>query len=265
MATRAEVEAQRQAQADVVALAVAEFVAVWEASNLADPQQAIDQLAPVFAEIVATYGEMSASLAADFYDELREATGLRDGFSAQMAATIGADQAQASARWGLAPLRPTKVTVTDPESGEVVEESERPGSPDAALDRLAGSMQRHVAQPGRDTIAENVDRDPSDARWARVPTGGKTCAWCRILASRVDEQTGAGIYTSEHAALFREDGHKYHDWCDCTPVIVWGPADYPDGYDPEAYLNQYLDGREKAESGDIRDITKAMRKQLGVR
>ena len=67
-------------------------------------------------------------------------------------------------------------------------------------------------------------------KWARVPTGLETCAFCFMLASR------GFAYLSEEKA--KSGDHGYHDHCDC--VVVPGfqgkdgnPRVKIDGYDPE--------------------------------
>lgn len=260
MATRADLERQSQAQRDVVALATAALLAEWDAQDLSDPAAVQAALVPVFAEVVASYGELAAGLSADFFDDMREAAGVPGRFSARLADVVGAEQAEASARWALSALRRREFTLTE-DDGEEITVVKEP-DPEKALERLSGAAQRHVRQPGRDTITENAGRD--NARWARVPTGDSTCAFCRILASRADDEGLGGVYASERSALYREDGGKYHDWCDCKPIPIWSPTDYPEGYDPNTYLQQYVDAAKVARSLHITDIAAAMREQLGV-
>jgi hypothetical protein len=109
-----------------------------------------------------------------------------------------------------------------------------------------------VKQPARSLIQKSAIA--SGGGWARVPTGAETCNWCLILASR-----GGVYHTSQSAGRDR----KYHGMCDCQPVLVRGPADYPTGYDPTSLYDQYSIGRDAAGSGDIKDITAAMRVRFG--
>lgn len=55
-------------------------------------------------------------------------------------------------------------------------------------------------------------------RWARVPTGEYTCAFCLVLASR------GAVYHSESSAQL--NGFD-HDGCDCLIVPVYDEDDYP--------------------------------------
>ncbi|SNY84116.1 hypothetical protein SAMN04244553_3597 [Nocardia amikacinitolerans] len=144
-------------------------------------------------------------------------------------------------------------------------------TPDEILSRLTRSSQRLIMQPARDTIVESVERDPADARWARVPTGEVTCAFCLVMASR------GAVYTSRAAAVSvigrrgrtrgkRALGESYHDACDCQAIPVWDEdEDYPEHYDPEALYDIYSDARDAAHSPDLKKILAKLREQQGLR
>ena len=51
--------------------------------------------------------------------------------------------------------------------------------------------------------------------------------------------------------------------CDCQPVLVRSPDDYPEGYDPGGLYEQYLQARRDAGSGDPKQIVAAMRERFG--
>lgn len=95
-------------------------------------------------------------------------------------------------------------------------------------------------------VVRNAREDPGSPRYARVPQGEKTCDFCIMLASR-----GPIYHTAESAGAFT----KFHYHCDCRVVPVWdsteivtddggvvrrGGTQY-EGYDPDAYFEQYLD------------------------
>lgn len=260
MATRAEVEQERSTQSDIGVLAVAELVAFWESLNLSlDPGKIAAQVVDFLPQLVATHGASSAASAAAFYDELRTGDRLTSRFVASPSERDRTDAVVKSAQWAITPLFPSDRAVFD-EDGNVIRRESIDPNPDKALDRLAATTQRHVAQHGRDTIAENADADPADAKWARVPTGEETCAWCRILASR-----GAVYETEQSAKFIGTSKGKYHDWCDCQPIVVWRDADWPEGYDPDAFMQQYENAKAESASGDIKAIAATMREQLGVK
>lgn len=60
--------------------------------------------------------------------------------------------------------------------------------------------------------------EKNSVRWARIPTGAYTCAFCLVLASR-----GPVYYTSTSAKLNGFD----HDDCDCVCVPVYDDDNYP--------------------------------------
>lgn len=236
MATPADVASFRSTQRDLVALALAELVAWWEqfiASLTGDVP--VVEMEAFTAELVATYGDAAALAAVDWYDELREAAAVPGRFRARMADPAPRGQAAAVARWAAGPLFG--------------------GRPDQrqALEHLSGAVQRLVLQPARETVAANVDRDPADARWARVPSGATTCAFCRLLASR------GAVYHSEETAGGM--ANSYHSACDCVPTPVWPGEAEP--YDVDALLEEYNAARDQA-GGDPKAVLAQMRKDLGI-
>jgi hypothetical protein len=174
--------------------------------------------------------------AADWYDELREQADPPGRFRASMADPAPRDQAEAVARWAIGPLFGAQA------------------DPAQALEHLAGGVQRLVLQPARETIADSVGRDPADARWARVPSGRTTCAFCRLLASR-----GAAYHSEESAGGL---ANSYHGKCDCVPTPVWPGEQEP--YDVDAFLDEYNAARAKA-GGDPKAILAQMRQDLDIR
>lgn len=226
MATAAQVAQFRQAQSDVVTLALRELEAFWRSLDTDDPYAAVRALERFLPELVQAYGEIGAGVAADFYEDLRsQSPAVRQAYSAIMADVVPLEQATASARWAAGPL--------------FAEVADREG----ALARVVKMTDRLVKAPGRTTLLDNVERDPARARFARVPTGTSTCAFCLMLASR------GAVYSSGREAGW-EMG-KYHDLCDCVPTPMWDGDAYPDGYDPKALKDIYKRGLKASETGDL--------------
>lgn len=236
MASRADVEQYAQANRDIRTLTLRELEGFWRTLDLSDPERAALAIEAYLPVLVAAYGEMAAAVAADYFDNLRAEAGAPGRFRALMADGVDPKLVAGQSRWGVAPL------------------FKKSPDPVAALGRLSQVADTHTLQPGRDTIALSASRDPAHATWARVPVG-KTCAFCLMVASR------GAVYRSKEAA---GDGHKYHGHCDCTPTPIWRGTDYPEGYDPDALMEKYLDARGTAGSSDPKKILSALRAEQGT-
>lgn len=163
-----------------------EFTRIWMRLNLTDPDVLRDPLAAVLAEIADKYGTAAATLAADFYDDLRESvvkTGPR--FTPRLAAVPDIERFQSLAGWGIGPL-----FGANPE-------------PATALHKITGGLQLVVGNAYRETIMESSIADPAARGWQRVANGG-ACPFCVMLEAR-------GAVYSESGADFAS-----HDHCGCT-------------------------------------------------
>lgn len=157
------------------------------------PEEARDLLLEYVPELVAKYGDIAATAAAEWYEQVR--SGQVDGaYNALTVPSVDSAVVQGSVRYAAGDL------FTD--------------SPLQTLALLSGAMQRWVMYSGRQTVARNARHDPSQPRFARVPTGDKTCAFCSLMASR-----GFVYYTKQTAGLTRE----YHDECVVEGTLVTGP------------------------------------------
>ncbi len=105
------------------------------------------------------------------------------------------------------------------------------------------------------TERRNIRLDPTKPKWARVPKGPKTCAFCAMLASR------GYAYTSEEAAGGK--GNIYHADCHCQPMPNWGKQALT-GYDETAYKAEYERMKALADREYGGDILKAYRRSPGV-
>lgn len=105
------------------------------------------------------------------------------------------------------------------------------------------------------TERRNIRLDPTKPKWARVPKGSKTCAFCALLASR------GYAYTSEEAAGGK--GNIYHTDCHCQPMPNWGKQALT-GYDEAAYKDEYERMKALADREYDGDILKAYRRSPGV-
>jgi hypothetical protein len=183
---------------------------------------------------VATFGQASAVVAADHYELTREAAGVRSRFTPLLADLPDPDAVASATRWALTPL------YDDLDA-------------DAALGRVEGVVDRLALSPSNDTILRNTLADPEKPRFARIPNG-RTCEWCRMLASR------GAVYRTEGTAMAPR-----HAKCDCTVHAVWSDADLPDDYNLGGLQDEYYRARAAAGSGKVEDILAEMRKGAAAR
>lgn len=201
MVTAAQVAEFSSSNRTVVDLALTDLKRLWRSLNLSgDPTRVRDAVLEFLPDLVTVYGDVAAVIAADFYDDTRDAPG---GYRAGVADPPGAEQTHAVARWGLGPL--------------FQPEADTP----QALTNLSGALQRLVLQAGRTTLVDSARRDPIRTGFARIPQGA-TCEWCVGLASR-----GFVYATEESAGAFNE----WHDDCNCVIIAGRTVTDLPEGYD----------------------------------
>lgn len=218
MTTRGDVDRLSRANQRIVAMARADLAGFFMGMDLSRPDVVRDALLEFVPIIVREYGELAASVAAEWYEELRAqhpglpAYGVTLGGIAAQEAVVGS-------------VRYASGSLFVAEQGN-------------ALATLLGSIQRHIHYSSRETIRRNAARDPGRPRYARVPTGAKTCAWCNMLASR------GFVYHSEASASVGASGDDFHDDCDCEVVVEFDRDQHHiDGYDPDAMYERYLAAR----------------------
>ncbi len=218
MTTRSDVDTLRDAGRGVVALAQRDLQGFWDSLDLTRPESARDELIEFVPQLVREYGDVAATAAAEWFEQVRfDAVG---PYNATTVNATDAAQVQGTVRYAAGNL------FTD--------------NPSAMLSLVAGGVQRYVLASQRGTVARNVQQDPSKPRFARVPTGAKTCAWCTMLASR------GFVYLTSRTA--QEPDH-YHDDCNCQAVAEWeADQHYITGYDPDAMYAKYQDGRAAADA-----------------
>ncbi|WP_319657375.1 VG15 protein [Streptomyces ipomoeae] len=169
------------------------------------------------AAIVARYSEVSATLAADFYDGEREAAAVPGTFTVPVADPPPDEQVDASMRWA------TKdVWDREPGSATAVQLEPLDVRLDAAFVKADMVTQKLVADVGRETVRQAVRQDRQAVAYARVAALG-ACSFCKLMASR-----GSVYATAETAGRDANDGFsgeasvvKFHDNCHCGILPVF--------------------------------------------
>lgn len=177
------VDELRSGVADLSTLAAADLRNLWRSvSNAAEAQAALSDILPA---LVTTYGAASATLAADWYDELRDEVGAAGRFFA-ITASVDEQGSDVLARWGVGPLF-----------------KEEPDW-EAAQTLIDGGLQRRIANGARETVRLSSLEDPQTQGWQRA--GGGDCGFCDMLIAR------GAVYTS------RTVDFSAHDNCRCHAI-----------------------------------------------
>lgn len=151
---------------------------------ITDAAAARDALQIALPQLVDIYGSASATLAADWYDDLRDldAGGARR-FTVAVAELPDAGRTEILARWAVEPLF-----------------SATPDMP-TAISKASGGLQRIIAGAARDTVTYSTLEDPAARGWIWSAAGG--CDYCR-------RRDGNEYVTP--------DSLKTHDHCGCLAV-----------------------------------------------
>lgn len=191
MTTQAQARQHRRDLQAVTGLAGADLDRMWQQIQGKTAEQTRDQLIEALTQLVGVYGPAAATLAADWYDDMRDASDARGRFTAIPAELPDAEGTVIVARWAAGPLF----------SAEPDQE--------AALARAGAGVQKMVADADRGTVLGSLRQDRSARGYQRV-TSGEGCDFCRMLAGR-------GAVYSATTADFRS-----HDHCHCIAVPAFG-------------------------------------------
>lgn len=149
--------------------------------------------------LVTKYGEGSAALAAQMYDEL----------AALQNARVPPAEPAPTAQYGEV-ARMVQATRNSPP-------------------QMQHGVSRLVKRVGADTTLKNALRDGAEFAW--VPHGD-SCAFCLTLASR-------GWQKASQAAIKGGHAEHIHANCDCEYAIRFDSRTGVAGYDPDEYLRRY--------------------------
>lgn len=210
--------------------------ALWKRLPLDDLGTLEDALYQLYPRLVEESAEVASSAALEWYEKQREAEGVAKTYSPAMPTGL-VDENEAAAIVGAA--------IRDLREGT---------GRARVLARLTDGARKLISDSGRATTQHAAERDPSKPRYARVPTGAETCAWCMLWASR------GFVYKSEETAQFKRSHFK----CDCQIVPSWDKRPRVRGYDSKRYERMYQQAvddlaDEGARTDDIKTITARMR------
>jgi hypothetical protein len=175
-----------------------------------------DALITIMQGYCGASADVAASLAAEFYDGLRERM-IGEKYGAVLAPDYSDEAVDQYVRWAVQPL----VNYGADGSQSVV-------------DRLNERIGYEVKRSAGNTVFRNGERDPRKVRFARVPRGSKSyphgCPFCQMLASR------GFVYRNAKTA-----GEMNHFHADCQCMVVPGFGDNPtvEGYDPNEYMDRW--------------------------
>lgn len=173
-----------------------------------------DALVNFAYSVVDMYGDASATLAADMYDQISELEGKY--------------------------FEPAELADT-PDYGEIAKTVYGTLKTSVNPNELGGAVSRLVKRTGQDTLLKNGIRDGAEFAW--IPAGD-TCAFCLTLASR-------GWQKISQKALKNGHAEHIHSNCDCSYMVRHSKDVNVAGYDPDKYRQIYDDAEGKTPNDKI--------------
>jgi hypothetical protein len=188
--------------------------------RLIDPsrlQASVPSWIEAVTAIVARYSEVSATLAADFYDGERQAAGVPGAFTVTPSGPPPGEQVDSSLRWATKDLWPRDEAVAT-----VAQQEPLDVRLEAAMAKADSATQKLVADRGRETLRQAVKADSQAVAYARAAALGG-CSFCKLMASRGSVYKTAGSAGRDANDRFSGDASvvKFHDNCHCAIVPVF--------------------------------------------
>lgn len=196
-------------------------------------RSAVQALIEFLAALVGQYHAASASLAATYFEDERDAAGIRQRSTVPIADPPPAEQLQRSLGWATRDLADEAVDL------------------DAVLTRTEGAATRITLAAGRNTIAGAAASDPTCTGWVRIAEPD-ACAFCALLSTRLESPRGrGGAYRSEQTALFRgASSDSYHSHCRCSAQAVFRGQEFTPDAHVRAWADLYRDSTAHAAGAD---------------
>lgn len=196
----------------------------------ANPARVRDAMLRYFPDFMTAFGDTSAVLGADFYDQMRKLPPSAGTVATVFAQPAKTEQSEGAVRWA---------------SGFLFRDDP---SFESFTSALLGASQRLVMQPARETVdllAQSDARSGKVAavRWSRQLSGRENCDFCLMLAGRgvayySAGSAGAVVGRGSDRTGFDGNGKRlsggigggvvsrgnqqvaasYHDNCDCVAV-----------------------------------------------
>lgn len=250
VATQDDITAHRTAVADLTDVAAADIGGFVTSLDTDDPLRVARAVREYVPQAATAFSSMSSTVSADWYEELRIAAGVTATYTATDLAAPEAGEIQEAIGYALVPL-----------FGETP-------STDGAVTRLQDLIGDVIGSADRQTIESNIGQDPARPRFARHASEN-ACAWCRMLATRgaaYRSEESAGRVVLQRPRNSRPLGEKFHDYCHCTVITVWGGADtYEEAPYVAEWREAYYDAvRALGGASNPKAILARMRQSLGI-
>lgn len=168
--------------------AEADLRALWAQLDASTVREGLFDAIPA---LVGDYGDASAAVSAEWYDENRSDFNVPGRFSADVPQNLDLGP-NALAGWGSSLAETNFAT---------------------ALTQISGGLVLRVMNASRDTLTIATDRDPQARGWQR--SGQGQCAFCRMLIGR------GAVYTKTSVRF------GSHDNCKCVAVPAFGGRPLP--------------------------------------
>lgn len=229
----------RDRQMRIRAGALREFMRVWPVWSL-DDVRSFDRLVTATLPLVELTHGASANVAAEYYEQFRDAEGVDGDF--QPIKPTGIDRDQVAASLYATGESQARRSLAAGMSAEAARQN--------TLTTLTGAVGRHVLNGGRGTLLISAVEEPGAVGWQRV-TDGDPCAFCAMLASRGPEYKSREAATNVDGRMGKWDrrdyggdtarpssrpvaprgnrqiGQSYHDNCACSVEVFYEGSSMP--------------------------------------
>ncbi|MFD9069152.1 VG15 protein [Streptomyces lasiicapitis] len=211
----------RAAQAGLTTMLMRDLRSVRRLINPGRLQATVPTWIEAVLAIVTRYSDVSATLAADFYDGERDAAGVVGPFMVPFMVPLADpppdEQTSNSLRWAtkdLWPRREGEATAAQLEPLDVRFE--------AAMAKADGAVDRLVLNTGRSTVTQAVRRDQGAVAYARAAALG-ACSFCKLMAARgATYKDLDSVGRVANSGFIGEDSViKFHNFCRCQPIPVF--------------------------------------------